>query len=264
MYDESADFETHRAEIAGFTAIMQSVGVALTHDMTVLDVGGGQGMHTGYLSAFARRVFCADVIDYTSLYGGEFPKLLDEKHRRNNVEFHLDRVAFHQTDATGMFYRDGLFDCVVSINSFEHIPDPGSALSEMVRVTRRGGHIYVSTDPIWTADTGSHFFHRVPEPWAHLRLTEAQFIARMRENDATEDETREFSRAMNRWRARDYARVVDAAAANRHVDVVHHDAWSGVTEASHRRHENLRALTRLGFTESELMVRGLRWVFRRR
>jgi ubiquinone/menaquinone biosynthesis C-methylase UbiE len=264
MYDEAADFREHRAEVDGLVGVMRSVGVELTASMSVLDLGGGQGMHTGLLSALAGSVVCADVIDYSALYGGEFLKLLDEKHRRNDVAFHLDRVAFHRTDAMNLFYRDGWFDCVVSINSFEHIPDPGKALAEMIRVTRPGGFIYVSTDPIWTADTGSHFFHRVSEPWAHLRLDDAAFIARMRANDATDDEAREFLTAMNRWRADDYARVADAAAAQRQVDVIHRCTWSGVVDESHRSHENLRALTSRGFTEAELLLRGMRWVFRKR
>ena len=264
MYDESEDFRVHRAEIEGAVSVLANADVRLTPDMHVLDVGGGQGMHVGFLSALVNRVFCADVIDYSSLYGGEFLKLLDEKHRRHNVEFHLDRVAFHQTDAMSLLYRHDLFDCVLSINSFEHIPDPGKALAEMIRVTRPGGCIYISTDPIWTADTGSHFFHRVPEPWAHLLLDDKKYTARMRSNGASEDETHEYCRAMNRWRARDYENVVKGIAAERRVEVLHETRWSGTVDDAHGNHANLSALARLGFTRSELMVRGLRWVFRKR
>ncbi|HJU22517.1 MAG TPA: class I SAM-dependent methyltransferase [Casimicrobiaceae bacterium] len=264
MYDEAQDFREHRFEIDALVAILASVGVPLSRDMLVLDSGGGQGMHVGFLSALAGRVFCADIIDYSSLYGGEFLKLLDEKHRRNGVEFHLDRIAFHQTDATNLFYRDGLFDAVVSINAFEHIGHPGKALAEMIRVTRPGGCLYVSTDPIWTADTGSHFFHRVPEPWAHLVCSDEEFTARMRVSGASESETREYETAMNRWREKDYRAVVDAAVANGSIDVLHHDGWSAVTDESHRAHPNVRSLLQRGYAESELMLRGLRWVFRRR
>jgi ubiquinone/menaquinone biosynthesis C-methylase UbiE len=264
IYAEADDFRTHGSEIDALIAVLSAVGVRLTAEMTMLDVGGGQGMHVGFLSALAGKVFCADVVDYSSLYNGEFLKLLDEKHRRNHIEFHLDRVAFHQTDAMNLMYRDALFDCVVSINSFEHIPDPGKALAEMIRVSRTGGHIYISTDPIWTADTGSHFFHRVPEPWAHLLYDGATFAEKMLENGATADETAEYGRAMNRWRAKDYARVVQDVASDRRVDILHHDSWSGVCDPSHRQHENLRHLARRGFSESELMIRGFRWVFRKR
>jgi len=263
MYDEAEDFRTHKAEVDALVAILDGVGVRLSPDMTVLDIGGGQGMHVGYLSGLAGKVICADVVDYSSLYQGEFLKLLDEKHRRNAVEFHLERVAFHQTDAMNLIYRDGLFDSVVSINSFEHIPHPGKALAEMIRVTRTGGHIYVSTDPIWTADTGSHFFHRVPEPWAHLLDDDDTFAARMLANGAPAEEATEYRRAMNRWRADDYLKVIRAAEAHRLVRVLHHDSWSGVTNEAHRDHENLERLLPRGFSRSELLIRGLRWVLRR-
>lgn len=264
MYDEREDFLTHKSEIDGLVAVLAGAGVRLTSDMTLLDVGGGQGMHVGYLAALVGRVVCADILDFSSLYDGQFLKLLDEKHRRNNVEFHLDRVEFHRTDAMNLLYRDGLFHCVVSINSFEHIPDPAKALFEMIRVTRAGGTIYISTDPVWTADTGSHFFHRVPEPWRHLVGDDAAFAAMMRANGASADEIGEYHRAMNRWRVKDYASAARDAEARGMVDVLHHDSWSGVVDESHRHHPNLRALRRLGFAESELMIRGLRWVFRKR
>jgi ubiquinone/menaquinone biosynthesis C-methylase UbiE len=264
MYDEREDFNSHKAEVEALVSILNRVGVTPSAAMRVLDLGGGQGMHVGYLSALFGEVYCGDVIDYSSLYGGEFLKLLDEKHRRNEVAFRLDRVAFHRTDAMNLFYRDDLFDCVVSINAFEHIPDPGRALDEMLRVTRRGGHVYVATDPIWTADTGSHFFHRVPEPWAHLRHDDASFQRRMREQGASEGEIDEYRHAMNRWRESDFARMVSKVETRGLAEVVYADRWSGVVDEAHRSHPNVDALASAGYTESELLLRGLRWVFRKR
>ena len=264
MYDEKEDFRTHKAEVDALISMLDRLGVPLRADMTILDVGGGQGMHVAFLMARVRQVFCADVVDYSSLYSGEFLKLLDEKHRRNAVAFDLARAAFHRTDAMNLIYRDDLFDAVVSINAFEHIPDPRRALNEMIRVTRPGGSIYVSTDPIWTADTGSHFFHRVPEPWAHLLSDDVTFTRRMRESDASDDEAEEYRRAMNRWRLRDYLTLVREVEAAGRAGVIHHDSWSGVVDDAHARHPNVAALEASGYSRSELMVRGLRWVFRKR
>jgi ubiquinone/menaquinone biosynthesis C-methylase UbiE len=264
MYDEREDFREHQAEIDAMVSVLAGVGVHLSQSMTVLDLGAGQGMHAGFLSVLAGKVFCADVCDYSSLYNGEFLKLIDEKYRRNNVEFRRDRVAFHQTDAMELIYRDALFDCVISVNSFEHIPDPGKALAEMIRVTRPGGHIYISTDPVWTADTGSHFFHRVAEPWAHLVYGDDAFASKMLTNEATNDEVDEFRRAMNRWRVEDYAKAIRRSVGKQSVDVLHEDSWSGVVSESHRKHENLNRLLLRGFTKSELLIRGLRWVLKKR
>ena len=264
MYDEKQDFADHRAEIDAMVGVLASVGVRILRHMTVLDLGAGQGMHTGFLSALAKRVLCADVIDYSSLYNGEFLRLIDEKHRRHGAAFERDRVEFHRSDAMDLFYRDALFDCVISINSFEHIPHPAKALGEMIRVTKAGGHIYIATDPIWTADTGSHFFHRVPEPWAHLAYGDDGFARKMRENGGTDAEVAEFLSAMNRWRLADYARAIHQSTVGGKIDVVHHDSWSGVVDETHRKHRFIGELAARGYGEQELLVRGLRWVLRKR
>jgi hypothetical protein len=69
---------------------------------------------------------------------------------------------------------------------------------------------------------------------------------------------------MNRWRAADYARAMDEPVRKRRIDVLHHDSWSGVVDEKHLSHVNLRVLASHGYTERELMVRGLRWVLRKR
>lgn len=71
----------------------------------------------------------------------------------------LAKIEFHAVDTTNMIYHDGLFDLVVSFNAMEHIPDPEAALRKMIRVTRPGGLIYITFDPMWTSDSGSHFYH---------------------------------------------------------------------------------------------------------
>ena len=163
-----------------------------------------------------------------------------------------------------LVYRNSLFDLVVSINSFEHIPDPGKALCEMARVTRDGGYIYVSADPIWTADTGSHFFHRVPEPWAHLLYSDDQFCRLMSANGAASAEIAEYRVAMNRLRAADYSNIITEVAASGGLVTVFSDSWSGVQEANHRQHANVARLKARGFSEQELLIRGMRWLFRKR
>jgi len=264
MYDEASDFQHHRSEIDAVVGVLGSIGIALRSDMVVLDLGAGQGMHAGLLASIAGKIYCADVIDYSSLYNGEFLKLLKEKHERHGYAFPLDKVSFHQADAMDLHFRDAFFDAVISINAFEHIPDPGKALLETIRTTKPGGFIFISTDPIWTADTGSHFFHRVPEPWGHLLYTDDEFTARMKANGAPPEEISEFKSAMNRWRAASYRAAIDQAVRHGLVNVAYQDSWSGVVDETHLSSTNMKTLTKRNFSEEELLIRGLRWVLSKR
>ena len=261
-YSEAADFEHHEREVEDFLRTIDQLGISVEPKAKVLDLGAGHGMHAGFLCQHFAHVHCADVICYSSLYDGEFLKLLDEKHRRNHRSFDLSKVSFLQTDAQELIYRDDSFDFVFTVNTFEHIPDPKIALDEIIRVLKPGGYAYISFDPIWTADTGSHYSHLVPDPWAHLVLAEDEFIQRMRDAGADQNEVCEFRTAMNRKSLAYFQNLfdeLDDAQAN----VVSHDSWKGVVDSKNTRHRNYKCLLERGFNEEELLTRGLRYVIRK-
>ena len=54
-------------------------------------------------------------------------------------------AAFVQGDAQGLPFADNSFDIVVSCETIEHLPRVMAALSEMHRVTRPGGTLYLTT-----------------------------------------------------------------------------------------------------------------------
>lgn len=54
-----------------------------------------------------------------------------------------DTVEFKQGDCRSLPYTDASFDAVVAATTLSHVPDPGRALTEMVRVTRPGGRVGV-------------------------------------------------------------------------------------------------------------------------
>ena len=57
-------------------------------------------------------------------------------------------VEFYVGDACQIAFPDGVFDACRADRVFQHLREPRKALSEMIRVTRRGGRIVVS-DPDW-------------------------------------------------------------------------------------------------------------------
>jgi len=257
MYDEAADFAEHRTQMESMDTTLAACGVFVDWPTaTVCDVGGGGGLRAGLLASRAKRVHCADVIDQQARYGGEFVKLLAEKLERHGHHLPVDRFAVDVTDATRLMYRDGWFDFICSVNAFEHIPDPNLALTEIARVLRPGGHAYISFDPIWTADTGNHFQHYVPEPWAHLVLDEAQFVARMRGAGAEDWEVNDFHLWLNRHRLGVYQRLFGVSAKELGLNVLAQQSWSGVVDDANLLHENWELALKT-YSREELLTRGM-------
>jgi len=265
MYDEAADFAEHAAQLDAMHKGLAACKVAVAWpDAVICDVGGGGGLRAALLSNRVRRSYCADIIDQQLRYGGEFVRLLAEKLARHGHTLAIDRFEFNVTDATVLLYKDGLFDFVYSFKALEHIREPERALREISRVLRPDGLAYVSFDPIWTADTGSHFQHRVKEPWAHLVLGDDAFVERMRAAGADDWEINEFKSAMNRVRLREYVRLFEAVAPSARLEVLDYQWWSGVTDETHRSHENLGAALKQSYSMDELMTRGISAVLRKR
>ena len=260
-YSESEDFQEHRQHIEDMYRTLDTV--AIPTEARVLDVGGGQGMHACFLAERYSLCYCLDILDYPSLYDGQYFKLFREKCVRNGVVFSERQLRFIECDAMNMLFRDEYFDFVTSFNALEHIPDPLKALEEMVRVTRPGGHLYLTFDPIWTADTGSHFSHRVPEPWAHLVESQGVFIQKMRNAGASDEEVFDFRFAMNQLRLSTYREIFSQISARSDIELVHGSTWSGLVNPSHKRHSNYEKCRKLGYSEEELNLRGMRYVFRK-
>lgn len=73
---------------------------------------------------------------------------------------------------------DGSVDLVYSWSVFEHLADVSGALSELARVTKPGGVLFIQVEPLFYGPYGSHLRRLVDEPWAHLRHGEDEFLRR--------------------------------------------------------------------------------------
>jgi ubiquinone/menaquinone biosynthesis C-methylase UbiE len=60
--------------------------------------------------------------------------------RRAGLE---SRISLERVDAKGLPYADAEFGAVISNSIVHHIPEPRAVLSEMVRVLRPGGWLFV-------------------------------------------------------------------------------------------------------------------------
>ncbi|MGE2715846.1 methyltransferase domain-containing protein [Mycolicibacterium litorale] len=75
------------------------------------------------------------------------------------------QVGFLRADAQRLPFRDGVFDAVVSIAMLQLIPDPPTALAEMVRVLRPGGRIAVMVP---TVGRVANVARMLPNAGAHV------------------------------------------------------------------------------------------------
>jgi ubiquinone/menaquinone biosynthesis C-methylase UbiE len=100
-----------------------------SHD-TVLDYASGAGI-AGF--AVAPDVLSVEAAD-------ELPDMLEEG-RRLATELGLVNVAFSLVDLYALPYGPDTFSLVVCRNAFHLLPEPVSALAELLRVTSAGGRL---------------------------------------------------------------------------------------------------------------------------
>ena len=259
-YSEADDLDVHKNEYERMISTIRGAG-GPEHFRRALDIGGGGATHSAFMTLIAERVYCLDFIDQNIRYNGEFIKLLREKFIRNSVLVNLDRLEFHAGDAMNLIYKDNSFDLVASFNAFEHIPDPERAAIEVVRVLEHGGLAFITFDPIWTCDTGSHFYHFVPSPWEHLLVPTETYVDQMASAGANDDEVNDFKYAMNKVCLSTFRRVFQGNLPG--AEIVSYREWSGTSDESHHRHPNFQHAINAGYSEEELLTRGIEVVLRR-
>lgn len=121
-------------------------------------------------------------------------------------------IRFAKMDATQLSLGDGEFDLLWSRAAMEHVLPPESALQEMARVVRPGGLLFHSIDPFYWLK-GCHKGGVVDIPWAHARLTPAEFHRFVAETEGDEGAAKRSRhlRTLNQLTPREWRRTVEAA-----------------------------------------------------
>jgi ubiquinone/menaquinone biosynthesis C-methylase UbiE len=262
-YDEVQDF-AEKMHVLGDISYWINDVLGGSEPNRALEIGGSGGILAGLFADRFCHTICTDIVDWDLKYNGEGMKLISEKFARNGYRFPLGRMKYIPADAQNLFFRDNWFDVVFSQNAFEHIPDPGKALREAIRVTRPGGMIYVRFDPVWTADSGSHFLHSIGSPWTHLIEPDNIVTEMMRTNGASSYEIASYKSDMNRLSVRYYQEILPAVVAELGCTMPFHTSWSGVVDNEFLNHPNLqKAASKLNLAPDDLLVRGFLFVIRK-
>ncbi len=103
---------------------------------TVLDVGTGTARIPILLIETATSVARCIACDAS-------PNMLAVAHQNVDEAGLSDRIQLRCEDSKKLTFADAQFDCVISNSLFHHLPDPRLALTEIVRVTRANGRLFV-------------------------------------------------------------------------------------------------------------------------
>jgi SAM-dependent methyltransferase len=163
----------------------------------LLEVGCGQGLAAMILQQEGFDVAANDVVD-----------ILDPVARQEGMNFLEGDVC------RGLSYPEAAFDLAFSVNSFEHFNDPTAALDEMLRVTRPGGLIYLTFDPLYYSPWGLHAARRLGFPYPQILFSEAtiqRFVDEKADEIAeTYDPTSDITHIgppLNHWTVEQYRQI---------------------------------------------------------
>lgn len=254
-YNESDDFLSCEKMLNKMYEMFEENNIILPDSYLALDIGGGGGMQSGLLTSDHRlqKIYCTDIINENLLYNGEFVKLLDEKFARNKRNFQMGKFEFICASATDLPFRNGLFDLIISFNSFEHIPNPQAALYEIERTLRNGGIAYITFDPVWTADSGSHLYDICPIPWQHLLVDDHDFCELILKNGGNEDDCHTYMNSMNRKGMKYYKDILSNMDG---MELIELKDNVGVSKPENIKHNNLNLCINKGYSMAELFYRG--------
>ncbi len=157
--------------------------------LTMLEVGGGDGMVARVLTDYGHRVTIADADDWREPRARQVPLL--------------------QCDVCAAIPAENdSYDLVYSFATFEHVLDPGAALNEIVRVTRPGGLIYISANPLYWSPWGLHAFPCLRMPYPQM-LFSRDFVDRKIRERGNYDLARQMRelQPLNEWRLDQYRQL---------------------------------------------------------
>lgn len=110
-------------------------------------------------------------------------------------------------DAEALDIPDNAFDVAFSYDTFEHFKHPDRVLTELIRVVRPGGLLWVEFGPLYLSAFGAHLYRIIPVPYCHILWSEevlSDFSARLGLAIDLSD--------VNRWRVHQFRELFDSEA----------------------------------------------------
>lgn len=131
----------------------------LSRETRVLEVGTGMGLYLRYM------LKSAPALNYTGLdispYAIDFAKrfVSDVQTGKSQLEFMQTSV----TDPKGLRFQSNEFGSLIMGEVLEHIEKPIEALRELIRITKSGGRLFLTTVVFAAAIDHIYLFHNAEE-----------------------------------------------------------------------------------------------------
>ena len=123
--------------------------------LDVLDAACGVGYGTALLATTAARVVGVDRSAEAVTYARQ--------------RYGASNISFYEMDVMALDLPAASFDAVCSFETIEHLADPAGFLTELARVLRPGGRLFVSTPRVETTT------HSPANPFHALELSRTDF-----------------------------------------------------------------------------------------
>lgn len=168
--------EWHPHRFWEYASILQQLqGLKISPDVEIIDVGAGASFFDPYLALWYSRLCCTDSMKY-----GDVTQMVDVQRRHYGVAMPLYDLMLEDMSAKPEIGWGGAhekFDVTMCISTIEHVDDHDRAMRELVRITKPGGYIFITSDyfrdlPQWEASPSRHlqvtpymkdFVEQIPE-----------------------------------------------------------------------------------------------------
>ena len=130
--------EWHPHRFWEYASIMQQlIELGVSADAEIIDIGAGASFFDPYLALSYPRLCCTDTEKY-----GDYSWMVQKQREAYGVALPLYNVP---VESMSIEWTDK-FDVTLCISTIEHVDSHDIAFAELVRITKPGGYIFVTSD----------------------------------------------------------------------------------------------------------------------
>ena len=134
---------------------------------TIIDIGcGAGGKSIYYASCGAEKVYGLEILE----------KYREEAMVLSKSVGMEEKFEFVTGDSAALPFDDSVADTIIVNDAMEHVGNPEKTISEMLRVLKKGGKIYINFPP-YHHPFGAHLSDAIYIPWVHLFFSEKTLIS---------------------------------------------------------------------------------------